>query len=195
MAKAGFQDVSLGPGVAAGGLPGNERLRFSRRNAQVEHQVFARQAVDAVLEIFDPIYESVTLGGVHASRLMREIRADVTVDEHDPALGERGAQVWPSLEAIAGVKRGGQSRIEAFDITEIAVEESPDHLSETRVVLWKSRRIGRETARGERSFEQVELRSFAATVDAFDGDELSRGCHHFESQCNRTGSVPQRRTC
>lgn len=90
MAEAGFQDVLLGAGIAARGFAGNQSLGVTRRDAQIEDQVFARKAVNVVFEMLDPGHEFGALFCGCARNLVCEVRADVAVGEDDCAGVERG---------------------------------------------------------------------------------------------------------
>lgn len=184
MTEAGFLQVLLDVRVAAGGLASNQLLGLARRDAKIEDQGFAREIVNVVFEMFDPGDERGTIGGGSAGRLMGEVRGDVAVGEDDSALSQSDFQMRLGFEAIARIEQGAEMRVNGFEVAEIAVEKLADHFAEPGIVLGKACGINDEAARDESFFEQIDLSALAAAVDAFEGDEFSRGSH-IGSQSNR----------
>src|SRR5712664_1720304 len=127
--------------------------------------------------MLDPAAKLVTLFGNDARGLMREIGADVAVDEDDFAFVEGCFNLRLGLEAVACVEQCGEMRIHGFERAEFAVEKLADHFAEPGVVLRKSRGIDTMAAvtGGNGAVQQIHLRAFTATIDAFDGDEPAEG--------------------
>ncbi len=174
MVEARFQKILLYFCVTAGGLTSNELLGLAGWDSQIEHQRFAGEIVYVVFQMFDPVDESRTIFGAYARGLVREIRADVAVDEDDLALVQGGFQAELRFEAVACVQQGAEVRVYGFERAKIAVEELADHFAEPGVVLRESGGIDGMAAGGESFFEQVHLGAFAAAVDSFNGDKFSR---------------------
>src|SRR6202035_4113189 len=61
--------------------------------------------------------------------------------------------------------------IDGVERAEFAVEKLADHFTKPGVVLRKPGRIDADTGMVQRGSEQIELRAFAAAVDAFDGNK------------------------
>ena len=68
--------------------------------------------------------------------------------------------------------------IELFDRAEISIEELPNEFAEHGAVLREAGGKYGVAAIRERIREEIDLRAFAAAVDAFDGDEFS-GVGHY----------------
>src|SRR6266478_3813383 len=146
-------------------------LRASWSYAKIEDEILARQVVDAVLEMLDPPLKFGAFFGNDASSLMREIGADVAVDEHDFALVEGRLDLGLGFEAVAGIEQRGEMRVHGFERAERAVEELADHSAEPGIVLRKAGGVNAIAAGHKHTREQIELRALAAAVDAFDGDQ------------------------
>src|SRR5260370_39133290 len=116
----------------------DERLGLGGRHAKVENQVLAGQFVDAIFEMLDPATKLVTLFGDDARGLMREIGADVAVDENDFAFVEGCFNLRLGLEAVACVEQRGEMRVYGFERAEFAVYNLAPHLSKPGVVLEES---------------------------------------------------------
>jgi len=177
VAKAGLLKILLYLCVAAGGLARHELLGLTRRDAEIEHQRFSRQIVNVVFEMLDPGDESRTVGGAGACGLMSEIRTDVAVSENDFALVQGGFEAELGFEAITGIKKGAEVRVDCFERAKIAVEELADHFAEPRIVLGETCRIDGMAAGVQSFLQQIDLGALAAAVDALDGDEFS-GLRH-----------------
>jgi len=90
--QAGFEQIFLRGGVTARRFTSDEALRFLRRDAKVEDEIFAGKAVDFVFEVLDPFQEFGALRWRDAGGLVRQIGADVAVDKNNLAAVERGLQ-------------------------------------------------------------------------------------------------------
>ena len=153
-------------------------------DAEIDHAIFARKAVDFVFEVANPVGElSARLRRHDAGGLVREVGADVAIDEDDLAFGERGFDFAFGFEAIAGVEQSGEMRIDGFERAEFAVEKLADHFAEPGVVLRESGGVDADAGIVERGRQQIELRALAAAVDAFDGDEPAQSCGGAGKQC------------
>jgi PLP dependent protein len=131
--------------------------------------------------MLDPGEEFGAAPGRGAGGLVREIRTDVPVGEHDLPCAQRGFQLRPSFEAVARVEQGSEMRIDAFKRTEFAIEELANHPAEPRIVLRESGGINGIAAQPERLGQQLDLRALAAAVDPFDGDEFSARGHEWKA--------------
>ncbi len=191
MASARFLQVAPRRGIRTLRLSSDERVGFAGRHAQVDDARLARQPVDGVFEVFDPGEKGMAFFAGRPSGLVREIRGDVAVGKHDGARRESGFEARLGFEAVAGIEQGRKMRVHFFEGSEFAVEELRDHPAEPGIVLRKGDAEDGVAAGGESFFQQLDLRSFAAAVNPFDGDECAR-CHgHAES--NRRARAPQRR--
>lgn len=177
MAKAGFQDVALVGGVGAGGLAGDEILRFTRRKLEIKNESFAGQIVNVVFEMLDPCHKCGTTVGGRPRGLVGEIRTDVAIGENDFAIVECFFEARLGLETIAGVEQRGEMRVDGFEGPEVAIEELADHFAEPGVVLRKADGIHGVALSDERFFEKAGLGAFAAAIDSFEGDEFSARRH------------------
>ncbi len=130
MAQAAFLNVLFCCGVTARGFLRNQRLRLRWRHAQINHAIFTRQTVDAVFKMLEPGDEFFALRGVHASRLMRKIRRDVAVREHQLAFRERVGKFVFRLKAIAGIQKGCKMRIDVLERAKFAIQKLADHRAE-----------------------------------------------------------------
>jgi hypothetical protein len=83
------------------------------------------------------------------------------------------------FEAVAGIEKGGEVGVDAFERAEIAIQELADHLTEPGIVLRKAGGIDGVAASLEGKRQEFDLRALAAAVNAFDGDEFSRSGHLF----------------
>ena len=104
MPQVDLLDVVLGGGVAALGLAGDQRLRFARRDAEIEDQVFARQTVDGILEMFNPSNKFRALLSGSSGDLMRKIGTDIAIHEDHFAFVQRRLELRFGLEAVAGIQ-------------------------------------------------------------------------------------------
>src|SRR5581483_2764603 len=150
---------------------------FLRRYAQINHKVLSRQAIDAVLQMFDPTQEVRPLLGGRARRLMRQIRGDVTVGQNHAPLAEGLGKSRLRLEPVSRVKQRSKVRVHAFQRAEIAVQKLSDHSTEPGIVLRKADGMDRISPRGEFVFQQPDLRLLAAAVNAFECDQYARFGH------------------
>lgn len=173
MAEAGFLQIVLGGSVAAFRFLADKGLSLERREAQVKNQRFAGQTVNAIFEMLDPRLKRGALRGGRSGDLMSEIGADVAVGKHDLAAMERGFDAGLGFEAVPGVEKRGEMRINAFERAELAIEKTADHFAEPGVILRESGGVGGITARGQGLGKQIDLRAFSAAVDALDGDDFS----------------------
>src|SRR5882762_4815792 len=89
MAQAGLLQVPLRRSVAARGLQGDQPLRFTRWDAEIENEIFAGEAVDFVFKVLDPLQEFRALRGGNARGLMRQIGGDVAIHENNLAASDR----------------------------------------------------------------------------------------------------------
>src|ERR1700730_16889664 len=103
MLQAGFEKIAFGARVAARRFLLHEFLCFARRHAQVHNDVLARQFVNVVFQVLNPLAELRTPFKCSSGGLMREIGTDVAVDENDFAFGQGCFEPGFSLEAVACV--------------------------------------------------------------------------------------------
>ncbi len=195
VAQTALLKVLFGRGVAALRFFGDERLRLNSGHAQIDHEVFAGETVNGVLEMLKPSDKLVALVRRHASGLVSEIGRDVTVGEDHFALFEGAAQLLLGFETVACIEKCGEVRVDRIQRAKVTVEELANHSAEPGVVMGKTRRVDLQAARGQGFFKQVELGALAAPVDAFDSDEFARGCEHVAKQFNQRRAGPQRLGC
>src|ERR1700731_5301812 len=91
--------------------------------------------------MLDPAPKLVGFFRNDARGLMREIGADVAVDENDFALVEGGFDFGLGLEAVASVKERGEMGVDGFERPELAVEKLAYHFAEPGIVLREARRV------------------------------------------------------
>src|SRR5579864_7028334 len=169
--QAGLQEVAFGAGVTSRRLLRHEFLRFARRHAQVQYQVLARQLINSVFQMLDPLPELFTHLGFRASRLVREIGADVAVDENDFTSLQCHLEFALGLKAVACIEQRGEMRVDTLERAQLTVQKLPHHFAEPRVVLREGCRIDRSAAGTEDFGQQFQLRALAAAIDSFDGDQ------------------------
>src|SRR5713101_5527555 len=126
------------------------------------------------------------LFGSDASSLMRQVRSNIAVGQKRLAGGERGFELGFGFEAISGVKQGREARVHSFERAEVAIEIAGDEASERGFVAREADAQVREAVSVERFAEQLELRGFAAAINAFDGDEFSARWHECVPQSTMT---------
>ena len=178
MTQAAFLNVLFCGGVATRRLLRHERLRLCRRHTQIDHAIFARQSVNVVFKMFEPCDEFIALRSRHAPSLMRKVRRNVTIREHQLALRERVGEFALGLESITRIQQRSKMRIDRLKRAKFAVQELPDHRPEPRLVVRKVRRMHRNASRAQSFLKQLKLRALTAAVDSFDCDESARsGCH------------------
>jgi len=164
-------------GITAGGFARHELLGLARRDSEIEHQRFSRQIVNVVFQMLDPRDERRAVGGGGAGSLVGEIRADVAVSKNDLALVQGRFQAELGFEAIASVEQRAKVRVNRLESAKIAVQELADHFSEPGIVLGETGRIDGMAIGLQGFFEQLDLGTLAAAVDALDGNEFSRWSH------------------
>src|SRR6267378_6356100 len=128
-------------GVAAFRFVCDGLLGLGWGDAEIEDEVLTRQAVNAVFEMLDPATKVGALVRRGARGLVREIGADVAVDESDFALVEGGFDFGLGLEAVASVKERGEMGVDGFERAELAVEKLAYHFAEPGIVLREARRV------------------------------------------------------
>jgi PLP dependent protein len=137
--------------------------------------------------MLDPATKLVTFFRNDARGLMREIGADVAVDEDNFAVVEGCFNLGLGLEAVASIEQRSEMRIHGFERAEFAIEKLPDHFAEPGVILRKSGGMDAVPAfaSGNGAVQQIHLRAFTAAIDAFDGDEPAEGSSiHIWTQSN-----------
>src|SRR4029077_18431806 len=106
MTNIRLQDVMCRVSVLTGGFFRHKSLCLVRRKPQVQHEVFLRQLINAVFEMFDPRPEFGSFFRRRACALVRWIRTTVTVGKNHSAAFERGYDRPLAFKAIACVKQG-----------------------------------------------------------------------------------------
>jgi len=186
VAEAGFLQVFLSGGITPGSLERDQALSLVRGHTEIEDEVFARQAIDVVFEMLDPGEEFGTLCRRNARGLVRQVGADVAVNNDNLAVVQRGFQLELGFETVAGIEQGREMGVDAFERAEISVQKLADHLAEPGIVLRETRGIDGMAAGFKSEGQEFDLRTLAAAVDAFDGDEFS-GSGHLWSARERHG--------
>jgi len=175
--KTGFEQIFLGGGVAARRFAFNEPLRFLRGNPKVEDEAFAGKAVDAVLEMLDPLQKFGALGRGDARGLVSEVGTDVAVHQNNLAVVQGGFQSRLGFEAVTGIEQGSEVGVDSFERAEVAIEELADHFAEPGIILREAGGIDGVAASLEGKRQEFDLRALATAIDAFDGDEFSWNGH------------------
>jgi hypothetical protein len=178
----GFEEVVLRGSIGTRRLLCDKSLCLGWRDAQVQDQAFAREAVDVVFEMLDPSDEFGAFFCGSAGGLMGKIRTDIAVGKNNLAVAQSRFERRLGFEAIAGVEKGREVRIERTERAEIAVEELADEFAESGTILREASGKDGVTAIGERAGEEFNLRAFAAAIDAFNGDEFSGAGHYAMSR-------------
>src|SRR5437879_13693998 len=88
--------------------------------------------------MLNPASEIGAFVDVDARGLMGEIGADISINENDFAIVQRGVDSRFGLKAIAGVEKGGEMRVHSFERAKVAIKKLPDHLAKPGVVLGKA---------------------------------------------------------
>jgi hypothetical protein len=177
MAEAGFLQILLHLCVTASGFARDEFLGLAGRDTEIEHHRFSRQIVDVVFQMLDPGDESRPIRSRCTGGLMGEIRTDVAVGQHDFAHFQSCFQAEFGFEAIARIEQCAEVRVNRFQRAKVAVQELADHFAEPGIVLRETGGKNGMAGRDQGFFEQIDLRAFAAAVDALNGDEFSWGSH------------------
>jgi hypothetical protein len=154
----------------------DEFLRHTGWNAKVDDAIFTREIVNFVFQVANPAGKFFAFGWRNAGGLVREVGANVAVDQDDLTLGESRFNFAFGFEAIAGLEQRGEMRIHGSQGAEFTVEKLADHFAEPGVVLRKSCGVDADARVIEGGGEQIELRALAAAVDTFNGDELAQSC-------------------
>src|ERR1019366_5753162 len=81
MGDVRFMDIVPKRSVGTRSLHPDQEVRLHRWYAQIHDQVFDRQAVKTIFEVFQPGDKLITVFGGHALGLMGEIRANIAIGE------------------------------------------------------------------------------------------------------------------
>ncbi len=87
--QVSFLEVALQVSVITCRLQPHQAVRLEGGQAQVDHQLLRRQAVDAVFETLQPREELLAALRADTRRLVGQVRADVAVGENGFPLGDR----------------------------------------------------------------------------------------------------------
>src|SRR5271165_3919708 len=170
--QAGLLQIVGGGSVIAGSLLLDHFLGFRRRHAEIQDQLFARQAVDGIFHVADPI-EKFRAFLRHATRaLMRKIGAHVSVGKNNLAIAQRGFQFGFGFQTVAGVEQCSEAWVDLLERAKLAVQELPHKFAEARIVFREPGLVHGVAALAQRARQEFHLRAFAAAVDALDGDEF-----------------------
>ena len=164
-----------------------------RRHTQVQDQVFPRQIVNSVFQMFNPRQKICPFLRWHSSRLMRKVRRNIPIRQHDRSSAQRRHDFGLRLEPVSGVEQCGKMRIHFVQWPQIPVQELPDHAAEPRLILRKPGGIDSEPARGQVLLEQTHLRVLPAAVYAFNCDQFSARCHTVANSLFDSLTAPVRR--
>src|ERR1700740_1513573 len=91
--------------------------------------------------MLDPGEEFRALLRRHARRLMRKVRGNIAIGQHDRTSIERRHNSGFSLKAIAGVKKCRKMRIHFVERAQLTVQKLPDHFAEPGLVLREARAV------------------------------------------------------
>lgn len=163
--------------VVSLGFLRHQFLSLARGNPQIQDQVFPRQPINGILEMFYPTKEFRPLLGIGASNLVGQVRRDISIYQDNLAFLQGRFNAWLRLKAIARIEERGEVRVHGLEGAEIAVKKPSDHVAKPGVVLRKAGGEDGVTADDERLLEKLCLSVFSATVDSFDGNEQS-ACRH-----------------
>lgn len=159
-------------------------LRFCGGQAQINHDIFARQAVDAVFQLLEPAQKVCQLPPGDSRALMRQVRADITVRKNHFALREIFFKLYFVFQAVARIEQRGKMRVHFRQVSKFAVQIPCDHASEKTLVMRKTDSYVCHAAFAKRARKHFELRALAGAVDSFERDEFPAGRHQSGGQSN-----------
>lgn len=177
MGQIRLLQVALARRVLSRRFLSDQALRLSSGHAEINHQVLARQAVDFVFELLQPMKERSALSHRHAGALVREIRADIAVGEEDLAGGECRFHFGLGFEAIASIEQRGKVGIDRRKGPKLAVQELRDHSAEETFVAGKTDARTGNSACFQGAREHFDLGALTGTVDSFEHDQFSARRH------------------
>ena len=119
-----FLNIAFQAGVRARGLQANQAVRLRNRHAQINDQVFHRQAVKPVFETLQPREKFFALFRRDARALVRHIRADVPVGKHNFPRRQRRFDLRLRFQSVAGVEQRGQVRVNRVQRRQILRSDS-----------------------------------------------------------------------
>jgi len=170
-----FQDVMGGVGVGSRGFFRDQRLSLERRDAKIKDNIFFGKTVDVVFEMLNPVSEFGAVIRSGAGYLVGKVGTDIAVGDDDFTFFESGDDWAFTFKAVTGIEQGGE--VGVLVGSKLSIEKLADHFAEPGVVLRKTGGEHPVAQAGESLSEEADLSVLAASVDAFDGDELSAGGH------------------
>jgi pyridoxal phosphate enzyme (YggS family) len=173
----GFLEI-MAPGcVITGRFQTNQMVSHGRGNTQVDNQIFRRQTVDVVFDMFQPGEKFLAPLGGDARGLVREIRSSVAVGEYGLARRQGGVKLALGLVPVSRIQQCGEVGVHGVERTELSIEVAGDELAEGRCVARKAHTNNRNSAGFEPVRKQVELRALSGAVNAFQDDQFSAQGH------------------
>lgn len=170
--------------IASRVLFADHGLCFRGGQAQINHDIFARQAVDAVFQLLEPAQKFRQLPPGNSRALMRQVRADVTVRKNHFPVREIFFKLRFVLQTVARIEQRRKMRVHFRQVAEFAVQIPRDHAPKKPLVTRKTDRKVLNAAFVKRARKHFELRALAGAVDSLERDEFPTGRHQSGGQSN-----------
>jgi len=180
--EIGFLQIAARFRVIPGALAAHQAMRLCHRQAKIDHQILGRKRVDLIFQLLQPREKFRALFARRTRALMRQVRSDVTVREHDLTRRKRGFNGGLRFEAVARIEQRGKMGIYRGQRAEFAVQKLGHELAEKTAIVGKADLRQRHSAAAEFASERLDLRAFAGAVNPFKNDELPADRHRIDAQ-------------